>query len=103
MNQLPIFPEIKKIAGLNEKKHALIKKFENKLDLDGVDFETAHFVSGCKEKDGHLYNKGHMLADSKADEYYVNQSVGYCEDNFFGTLYFKTDVPGTFVAVWFEM
>ena len=52
----------------------------------------------------HLYQGGCRLDNGYAEEdYYCCQHTGYCEDCYYGTLYFKTDVPGQFVAVPFEM
>lgn len=100
-----IYPELKKIAGANEKISKLIEKLQSKIDCDGLMLENAYLVSGCQEKNGHLYQGGGRLDNSGLvdDDYYCCQHTGYCEDYFYGTLYFKTNVPGQFVAVPFEM
>lgn len=100
-----IYPEIKKIAGKNEAIKRLAEKMSDKLDCDGLILDHAYFVTGCKERAGHLYKDGKRLdrnglVDGK---YYCTQYAGYCEDDYHGTLYFKTNVPGQFVAVPFEM
>jgi len=100
-----VIPEIKKIAAANDKRDRLAKIVDEKIDADGMDFECAYFVTGCKEKNGHLFNKdGHQLdKDGLVDDlYYCEQYTGYCEDDYYGTLYFKTNVPGQFVAVPFQ-
>lgn len=35
------------------------------------------------------------------DDYYCRQHTGCCEDDYYGELYFKTDVPGQFVEISF--
>lgn len=96
-----VIPEIKKIAGANDKIMRLSKTIGEKIDADGLDFFHAYFVNGCKEKNGHLYQGETQLdRDGLVDNlYYCEQYTGYLEDDFHGTLYFKTNVPGQFVAV----
>lgn len=103
-----IFPEMKKIAGLNAAVERLAEKLAIKLydiDLEGLDFSKAYLVNGCKEKKGHLFCGSKRLDNYGLvdDLYYCNQHTGYLEDDYYGTLYFKTNVPGQFVAVPFEM
>lgn len=100
-----IIPEIKRVAGLNVRIERLSKIIAEKMDADGLDFRSAYFVDGCKERNGHLYSNGEQLdRDGLVDDlYYCEQYTGYCEDDFYGTLYFKTNVPGQFVAVPFSM
>lgn len=102
---MTIIPELKKIAGLNAKIKRLAGIVGEKIDADGMGLESAYLISRCKEKNGHLYQDGGRLDNSGLvdDLYYCNQHTGYCEDYFYGTLYFKTDVPGQFVAVPFDM
>lgn len=101
-----VIPELKKIAGLNDKIERLEKTISEKYDADGLDLRSAYLVSGCRAKGKHLYNKdGHRMDNCGLtdDLYYCNQHTGYCGDDFYGTLYFKTDVPGQYVAVPFSM
>ena len=102
---MKIIPELKKIAGLNDKINHLAKIAGEKLDLDGLELASAYLVSGCSARGKHLYKDGHQLDNYGLtdDLYYCNQHQGYCEDSFCGTLYFKTDVPGQYVAVPFSM
>ena len=101
---MKIYPELKKIAGKNDAIKRLSKSLFQKLDLDGLNLECAYFVIGCTERGGHLYKGGKRLdKDGLVDDlYYCTQYVGYGEDDYHGTLYFKTNVPGKFVAVPFE-
>lgn len=102
---MKIYPELKKIAGKNEAVKGLIEKIREKIGCEGLEFERAYFVNGCEEHGGHLYRGGTRLDNSGNidDEYYCNKYTGYCEDDYYGTLYFKTDVPGQFVAVPFDL
>lgn len=100
-----IYPELKKIAGANAKIGKLAAKLENEIGGDGLILEQAQLVNGCKEKDGHLYRNGRRLDThglSKDGDYYCEEYHGCCEDSCYGTLYYKTNVPGQFVAVPFE-
>lgn len=102
---MKIYPEIKKIAGANAKVAHLVEVLENKMECDDLDFANAYFVNGCKERKGHLY-QGECRLDNCGlvdDLYYCNQYTGYLGDDFYGTIYFKTNVPGQFVAVPFSM
>ena len=101
-----IYPEFKKIAGMNAAIERLAEKLAIKLyDLEGLDFSNAYLVNGCKEKKGHLFCGSKRLDNYGLvdDLYYCNQHTGYLEDDYYGTLYFKTNVPGQFVAVPFSM
>lgn len=102
---MTIIPELKKIAGLNDRIKNLAEIAGKKLDLEGLDLQSAYLVSGCKAKGDHLYKDGCRLDNCGLtdDLYYCNQYTGYCEDDFYGTLYFKTAVPGQYVAVPFAM
>lgn len=102
------YPEIKKIAELNEEIEKLIEKLSTQLDVDGLDFFAAHFVKDCVEKNNHLYDSEGNQLDNDCDgpvddDYYCLQYTGYFADDYYGRLYFKTDVPGTFIEVPFQM
>ena len=100
-----VIPELKKIAGLNDRIAYLVKTASAKMDVEGLDFSSAHLISGCKVKGNHLYQDGERLDNYGLtdDLYYCSQYTGYCEDDYYGTVYFKTDVPGQYVAVPFHM
>lgn len=101
------YKEIKKIAELNEMIIDLNNNLaKSKLDTDGLDFRSAYFVRNCIEEDGHLYDYDGNRLDNYGltdDDYYCCQYTGYCEDDFYGTLYYVTDEEGVFVAVPFAM
>lgn len=100
-----VYLEFKEIAQANERIKALVSMLEEELDLDGLDIASAYFVDNCEEKNGHLYSDEGRLDNSGLvdDDYYCNQHTGYLGDDFYGTVYYKTDVPGKFVAVPFAM
>lgn len=102
---MTIYPEIKKIAGAVAKIERLITAVGKYLDTDGLDFRSAYLIDGCTEKNGHLYRNGNRIdRDGLVDnDYYCTQYTGYCEDDYYGTVYFKTNVPGQFIAVPFSM
>lgn len=100
-----IYPELKQIAGANSKIGRLAQKITERLDVEGLDFSRAYIINGCSEKNGHLYQDGGRLDNCGLvdDDYYCSQYTGYCGDDFYGTLFFKTNVPGQFVAIPFQM
>ena len=100
-----IYPELKKIAGMNAAIEGLAAKLSQKMDVEGFDFCSAYLIDGCKEKQGRLFKDGLALDNSGLvdDLYYCAQTTGYSGDDFYGPLYFKTNVPGQFVAVPFAM
>ena len=104
-NEMVIYPELKKIAALNDKIERLAAAFEEKSSAEGLDLRAATLITGCREKNGYLYQNGVRLDNGGItdNEYYCRQYSGYCEDDFYGTLYFKTDVPGQFIAIPFAM
>ena len=99
-----VLQEIKRIAELNARIERLLEVLGEKMESDGIYWKCAHFVDGCKERNGHLYSNGERLDNVGLvdDLYYCDQYPRYFEDDFYGTLYFKTNVPGQFVAVPFS-
>lgn len=100
-----VYKEIKEMAKANAKIHRLANVLKDKIDVDGLDWSGARIINGCSERNGHLYSKYGQIDNSGIvdDDYYCCQHNGYCEDDFYGTVYFKTNVPGEFVAVPFSM
>lgn len=92
------FKEVKEIAKCVAKIGRLAEKMHDYIDTDGIEWYTATFVSLTKEDiDDFEENNG------VTEEYFVTQSTGYCEDCYYGELYFKTDVPGQYVRVNYDM
>ena len=92
---MKIYKEIKEIAKCNSKIERLIDRLSERFDVgDGIEWNTALFVS-MKDED----LKRLDLVD---DDYYSDHHKGYWEDDFYGFLYFKTDVPGQYVRVHFQ-
>ena len=73
---MTIFPEMKKIAGLNAAIERLAQKLSMKMDLDGLNFKEVYLISGCKEEKGHLIQAGVALDNAGLvdDLYYCDQS-----------------------------
>lgn len=104
MNDMPIYKEIKRIACLNAQIARLVKQVAENTDIDpeGIDWESTELVSGMSGRNDGLYYNGHRIATNEGD-YFCDQHTGYCEDYYFGWLYFRTDVPGQYVKVHFDM
>lgn len=102
---MKIFPEIKKIAIDIDEIRRNIEKLEEELGVDGLEYQEAYLLSGCREENGHLYQGGMRLDNFGLvdDSYYCEQHSYFFEEGFHGALYFKTDIPGQFVGVPFEM
>lgn len=92
------FKEVKEIAKCVSKIGTLVKRLEAHMDIDGIEWYTAQFVSLDKE-DIELFKN----TNGVTEEYFVDQWTGYCGDDFHGEMYFKTDVPGQYVRVHFDM
>lgn len=102
-----IYPEIKQIAGAMDRIHRLANKLKYKCDCSCVDWYTAKLIDGITEKGGFIYDEaGNCLNDDYKgtvdDDYYCMPYSGYRGDNTYGYLYFKTNVPGQFVRVYYE-
>lgn len=102
--QMRTFKEVKKIAKMMSQIHRLAKSLENNPDFDceGLDWSSVEFVSGLQERNDGLYQEGCRIATESFD-FYCDQSTGFCEDDYYGWIYFKTDVPGQFVRVYFHI
>ena len=94
-NDMPIYKAAKRIACLNAQLARQVELLSQKFDLDGIEWNSAELVSGLTARDGLLYSEGHLVAEW-AHECYVNQNQGFFEDDCYGWLYFRTDVPVRF-------
>ena len=101
-NDMPIYKAAKRIACLNAQLARQVELMNQEIDPDGIEWYSAELVSGLTARDGKLYYGDRPVAEW-ADEYYVDQTQGYSEDNYYGWLYFRTDVPGQYVRVHFDM
>jgi hypothetical protein len=97
-NQIPIYKEIKRIACLNAQINRLVNILEERFEDYGIDWNSAELVSGLTVGERGLYH-GEICIAEWCDDYFVNQHTGYCEDSYYGQLYFRTDVPGQYVRV----
>lgn len=97
MISMQVYKEVKEIAKCNEKRNHLASQLsDHGFENDDIDWNTAQFVSLSKESIAHFKD-----TCCETEDYFVSQSVGYLGDDFYGYLYFKTDVPGQYVKVFF--
>ena len=93
----------------NQLKRILNRNYVYEYLSNCTDFKVLGFEKGCTEKDGYLYNSEHkIIAEGEHsgsflidDLYYVDQHTGICEDDFYGTLYYKIN-DSLFVKVAFS-
>ena len=97
--RMNIYKEMKQIAMLNAKQEKLIKSLEEKIDIEGLCFGTACLVSLTNDDIKRFKETGNYVDD----DYFVSQHTGYCGDDFYGHLWFKTNVPGQYVRIYFSM
>lgn len=100
-----IYEELKRIAEINQERNRLANALFEKMDLDGLNIESAELIKNCVEENGHLYDKNGNKLDNCGlvdDEYYCNQHKGFLEDDYYGTLYYATDENGTFIKIPFR-
>lgn len=84
-----------------------LEKLSDYFDRDtGLSLEAISVQTGCVIRDNGLYDAdGQKLARGKIqdDLVFVNQHVGYCEDDFYGTMYFPLgDADGTVICIPYE-
>lgn len=91
-----VYKEVKEIAKCNQKIADLIKELEAQTDLDGLHMQEAKVVN----HDNTYFDD--LRAELVDDEYYCVQSHGYYEDEFYGTLWFATDVKDEYVEIPFS-
>lgn len=104
IERMPYAKDLKKLAMMNARQARMMKHIVDTADLDtdGLELQSATLITGCTERNGKLYRDGCWLGNNEG-EYYCEQHQGYIEDCFHGYLYFKTDVPGEFVRIFFDM
>ncbi len=95
-----VYKDVKKIANKLSQLRNLVEKLENDpyFDCEGIDWYSAELVSGLQGKEDGLYQDGIRIATNEGD-YYCAQSTDYLGDDYYGFLYYKTDVPGQYVKV----
>ena len=100
---------LKKMGDLTQQL-ASIKETLNKSELfeDLSSWDVVGIYYNCKIKNGKLYTDADDLLSYDGicmDEeipYFVNQYTGYCEDDYYGTMFIRVDDLNTFVAVAYE-
>lgn len=100
-NQIPIYKEIKRIACLNAQINRLVNILGERFDGYGIDWYSAELVSGLTVGERGLYDGETCIAEW-CDDYFVDQHTGYCAYYYYGDLYFRTDVPGQYVKVYYH-
>ena len=100
---------IKELAEHEPKAGLLHEKLRKTYPFDGcMCWGVTGIYTGCTIKDGCLYDsRGNLLSndDGCMDEgipYFVNQTTGYCEDDYHGTMFIKVDDENTFVAITYD-
>lgn len=99
---MKVYEELKIIAEDNRKRAGLIESLGEKIDLEGYDLCRANLFTGCTEKDGRLFDAAGKRLDNSGlinNEYYLYQRTGYLEDDFYGTVFYATNEPGSFIAI----
>ena len=91
------------IAALEIKLKELYSKIsENNMVSGCTNFNPYKILNNCREENNCLYDSdGIFLASGGLVDnlYYCEQYGGYLEDDFYGTMYFKTNKQGQFIAV----
>lgn len=107
------------IAQLYEEMSRLVRQLDECMEfqsgnefvdniLSGCNWEARKIHYGCRaEKDALYSSDGELLSKSSGSlsnptSYYVNQSVGYVEDDYYGDMFIATDDKGTYVEVFYE-
>ncbi len=97
---------IKEFGELSTKINLIREKLKKIYPFDDLtDWDATGVYDGCIIKDGYLYDsKGKLLSKyggcmNEDVPYFVNQYTGYCEDDYYGTMFIKVDEKNTFVAI----
>lgn len=96
-----IYAEFRELANACDNIRATAEKLKHKIDISDMGLFEVYLCRGCTERDGHLFQDGKQLDNCgvQFNQYYLQQFHGFCEDSYYGTMYFKTTTPGEFVAV----
>lgn len=95
-----IYPEIKKIAAALRKVSRLAVILNEKMIVQGINFKDCYLVDDCTEENGCLYKYGCRIDSSGfIDEMYYYRLYEGGDMGHYGTMYFKTNVTGQFLAV----
>ena len=93
------------ICRQNEKRQKFCEKYN--FDDYGEDLDNAMLVKCTLKKDG-LYKGTYRVTGNRkhTDDFgitrYVHQEVGYCEDDYHGTIYRKIPLRNIYIRTYFE-
>ena len=97
---------IKEFGELTAKRNLIREKLHKIYPFDELmDWDATGVYGGCTVKDGSLYDScGELLSEdgrcmNEEIPYFVNQHTGYCEDDYYGTMFIKVVNENTFVAI----
>ncbi len=76
--------------------------FEGMCDwnIEAIYYNCSIKEDGLYDEKGNLLSKDGRCMDEELP-YFVNQTTGYCEDDYYGTAYINVE-DNTFVAVWYN-
>lgn len=93
-----IYPELERIVEINEERNSLIFKLSTITDIEGLDFDRAELVK-LSDKQIKRFIDTNNFVDG---EYLVEQHTGFCEDYYYGFMWFKAKEKNMFIKIPFE-
>jgi len=97
--------ELLELYNEHNKLESILKELQKENDcFEGVNLNSMQLVEDCTVKGNELWCGNKKLAkDGLVDDlYFCNQSTGYCEDDYYGYLYFPIDNVGTYLKMYYE-
>lgn len=97
--------EYAKIKSEQEEKKMQLNEQDFLSDLE--DWDVVNIYHNCKVENDKLFDeKGNLLSSdgrcmNESIPYFVNQSTGYSEDDYYGTMYINVS-DNTFIAVYYS-
>lgn len=97
--------ELYDLKNRKEEIRGKLKELDDVFD-DGMNYDVCNIISGCKITDDGLKDEhGNILSRDLYDwniaKYFCNQKVGYCDDDYYGTIYYPVDEEGTFAKIYY--
>ena len=101
-----VLKKIYRMAQLKEEYEKIkVELSEDEWFSDLSEWDADYVMENCSVKDGKFFDSnGVEISDDcrcmdETIPYAVNQSCGYCGDDYYGTMYVNVDDKGTFVAI----